>query len=163
MKKYIVLIALLPILMFAQSEKESPSMGLTAAVQQSTFDIQVPIWVSSGTIIAPTFGTRYKQDIGSELDFGLGARFFMNAAAARPFIGARAGIFHTSYTSTDHSTMDYIFGTGYGVEYFFNPNFSLGIEGQLNFVFLDLDSPSFIERETFNINTAAVLFASIYF
>ncbi|MFA7326752.1 MAG: hypothetical protein WC121_08825 [Candidatus Kapaibacterium sp.] len=163
MKKLILLTMLLPFLLLAEEKVEKPDMGFTVVVQQSTFDLQIPMWLSDRFILAPAIGTRYQDNLGTEIDFGLGARIFTNDKSARPYFGLKAGLIYTSFEANTPSLMDIIVGPSYGVEYFFNSNISLGIEGQLNFVFFDENSLRFSNPSGLNINTAAVLFASIYF
>ncbi len=163
MKKMILLTLLIPFLLMAEEKVEKPSMGFTVAVQQSTFDLQIPIWLSDSFILAPAFGTRYQDNLGTEIDFGLGAKLYTNDKSARPYLGLKGGFIYTTLDAATSSMMDIIVGPSYGVEYFFNPNISLGIEGQLNFIFFDENSLRFSNPSGLNINTAAVLFASIYF
>jgi hypothetical protein len=163
MKKLILLTLILPFLLLAEEDTEKPNMGFSVIVQQSTFDLQIPLWLSDSFILAPAIGTRYQDNIGTEVDFGLAARLFTNNKSARPYFGFKAGIIYTTFESATSSLMDIIVGPSYGVEYFFNPNISLGIEGQLNFIFFDENSLRFSNPSGLNINTAAVLFASIYF
>lgn len=163
MKKLILLTLILPFLLLAEEDTEKPNMGFSVVVQQSTFDLQIPLWLSDSFILAPAIGTRYQDNIGTEVDFGLAARLFTNNKSARPYFGFKAGIIYTTFESATSSLMDIIVGPSYGVEYFFNPNISLGIEGQLNFIFFDENSLRFSNPSGLNINTAAVLFASIYF
>lgn len=163
MKKLILLTLILPFLLLAEEDTKKPNMGFSVVVQQSTFDLQIPLWLSDSFILAPAIGTRYQDNIGTEVDFGLAARLFTNNKSAKPYFGFKAGIIYTTFESATSSLMDIIVGPSYGVEYFFNPNISLGIEGQLNFIFFDENSLRFSNPSGLNINTAAVLFASIYF
>lgn len=58
---------------------------------------------------------------------------------------------------------DYIVGLLGGGEYFFSANFSVGIEGQLNISISDENSSRFSNPKGTNVNTASVIFATIYF
>jgi hypothetical protein len=58
---------------------------------------------------------------------------------------------------------DLILGPSFGGEYYFNKNFSVGIELQLNVVLSGEKSMRFSNPDGMNINTATALFATIYF
>lgn len=163
MKKILLIVFIIPFFLIAEEDEGKPKMGFAVAVQQSTFDLQIPIWLSNRFILAPSIGTRYQENIGTEFDLGIGGRLFMNDKDARPFFGLKGGIIYTDFNSPNSDLIDIIIGPSYGVEYFFNKNISLGIEGQVNFVLFDKNSVRFSNPNGLNINTAAVLFASIYF
>lgn len=55
------------------------------------------------------------------------------------------------------------FDPGYGAEYFFDDQLSLGIEAQLNFSKSADNSGRFGNPGGLNANTATMLFATIYF
>lgn len=143
----------------AQSSK---SWGVSAAVQETTLDLMFPIWTGSSNVIAPSLGLISIGGSSSDLRLGLTDRFFLKQGSIMPFIGARGGVLLAIPKEGD-SVVDYVFGLLGGGEYFFSENFSAGVEAQLNFSFSNEDSGRFGNPGETNINTASVIYISVYF
>ena len=60
-------------------------------------------------------------------------------------------------------TTDFLAGITLGGEYFIHPQFSFGIEAQLNATFSDNSSYRFNNPGGTNLNTATAILANIYF
>jgi hypothetical protein len=148
----------------AQNSKEV-NMGLTVAIQQGQVAIMVPLFLSDKVVLAPAFEFASASKVGTDIVFGVLAKtFFNHQGELRPYWGIRAGIgyFNSKAPDTSNQT-DYIVGAAIGVEYFFNKNFSIGIEPQLNMSVSDDESDRFGNPGGTNINTGTMLTANIYF
>jgi len=148
--------------LLAQRNTRPTKFGLSAVIQDSQFDILVPFWISPKTTIAP--GIRFLSISNSSKDIGIGLvpRFYFNTNKLSPFLSFKGAIL--IYSSEESETVnDYLLGAGLGGEYFFDPHFSVGIEAQLNFTISAETSTRFNNPGGTNINTASVIFASIYF
>jgi len=164
-KLLVVILVLIPILVSGQETTKVVSKGLTVSVQSAQTDILVPFFLSGKFILAPVFQFVQASDVGFDISFGLFAkRFFIDNRNVRPYCGLKAGLGYFNPSSSGASSQtDFAVGGAVGVEYFFNPNFSLGIEPQLNFYFSDDESDRFGNPGGTGINTATALTMSIYF
>jgi hypothetical protein len=145
-------------------ETNNKSWGISAAIQESQLDFLFPIWVSSNIVMAPGIGLIDIGGAGTDLRFGLVDRIYLNTDEnIQPFLGGRGGILLSITEDEDNTIIDYVFGLLGGGEYFFSNNFSVGIEAQLNFSISDNKSNRFGNPGGTNINTASVIFATIYF
>jgi hypothetical protein len=147
---------------FSQETVRTPKMGLSASLQDNQFDFLIPIWIGSKATIAPVFGVNWIQDAGTDLHIGLVPKFYFSRNKVSPFISLRGALLRT-IPSVGEGTTDWLFGLAIGGEYFFDENFSVGIESQLNYTVSDKRSTRFGNPGKNNLNTAAALFASIYF
>ncbi|MBO6534682.1 MAG: hypothetical protein JJ966_00580 [Balneolaceae bacterium] len=148
----------------AQSTEETErGSGVTAVIQSDQLEFQIPIWTNNQTIIAPVIGAVYAQDIGTDLTVGLVLKKFQKeTVGAVPFFSIKGGAVIGMPKEGDTIT-DFVVGLGYGGEYFFNPNFSIGIELQGNASISDEGSFRFGNPGNVNFNTATLISASIYF
>ena len=137
-------------------------VGLSASVQNTQFDILVPIWVSDKTVMGPSFSFISVQDSGSDLGIGGFSRFYFQTEEIAPYFGMRAGAVFGIPGEGD-TVVDIITGLAFGGEYFIDEQFSLGIEIQGNFTFSDEGSSRFGNPGGINFNTASLITASIYF
>jgi hypothetical protein len=148
---------------YGQSESDSQrTVGISASIQGSQFDIQLPIWTSSRFSVSPAFGLVFVEDAGSDYRFGLVGRYYLKTQKVSPFLGGRIGVLLASPKNADNTT-DVIAGFLGGGEYFFDEKFSVGVEGQVNASFSDKKSTRFGNPGATNVNTAAAVFVSIYF
>ena len=151
---------------FAQdSSKAAPSFGFTASFQSSQLDILMPIWVNNKMSIAPIVGLTWEDGTGADLHLGIEPRFYLNRNKVSPYIGLQVGLFNVIPASGTgiSSTTDWLAGLAVGGEYFFDENLSVGVESQGNFTFSDPNSSRFGNPGKTNFNTAAAVFATVYF
>jgi len=162
MRKFSILTILLfsTILVHAQEER---TWGVTGSIQSSQFEFLLPIWVSETATLSPSVSFIAAQDGGSDLSLGLNPKFYLSETVeAVPFVSVRGGAVFGIPNSGD-TIIDFIFGAGFGGEYFFKPKFSVGIELQGNFTISDEGSLRFGNPGNVNFNTATSLTTSIYF
>ena len=126
-KLLVVILVLIPILVSGQETTKVVSKGLTVSVQSAQTDILVPFFLSGKFILAPVFQFVQASDVGFDISFGLFAkRFFIDNRNVRPYCGLKAGLGYFNPSSSGASSQtDFAVGGAVGVEYFFNPNFSL--------------------------------------
>lgn len=146
----------------AQNEDTNPQFGISAAFQSSQLDILVPFWVGKMVSLAPAVKFSSVSESSRDIGIGIVPRFYIKRDKASPFISLRAAILFY-YPKDDEVINDYLLGMGAGGEYFFDPNFSIGIEAQLNLTKSDKRSTRFNNPNGTNINTATAIFGSIYF
>ena len=158
----VLIIQLLPNLLVGQDEDTRPQYGLSAAFQTSQLDILVPFWLSEKVILAPTIKFSSVSESSRDLGIGIVPRFFLKRDKVSPFISFRAALL-LYYPKDGEVINDYLLGMGAGGEYFFDSNFSIGIEAQLNLTKSNERSTRFNNPNGTNINTATVIFGSIYF
>jgi hypothetical protein len=147
---------------FSQENVSAPKIGFSASLQDNQFDFLIPIWIGSKATIAPVFGITWVQDAGTDLHIGLVPKIYFSRNKVSPFISFRCALLRT-IPSVGEGTTDWLLGLSIGGEYFFDENFSVGIESQLNYTMSDKRSTRFGNPGKNNINTATALFASIYF
>ena len=145
------------------AQTASRTIGVTASIQSDQLDFSIPIWVSQTAVIAPNLGVVSAGDIGTDLTLGMALKnYFRETTGAVPFASLRAGTI-AGIPKDGDTIYDFIFGAGFGGEYFFDPQFSLGIEIQGNLSISDEGSFRFGNPGEMNFNTATALTASIYF
>ncbi|MCW9709082.1 hypothetical protein [Fodinibius salsisoli] len=142
---------------FAQSRPDEGTVGLSASVQSSQTNIKVPIWVSEDIVIAPLVGLTHQDDNFTSINLGINPRFYQSLGNDfATYIGVQGILQNTSYDSdVDDDDSDFLIGATGGGEYFLDEHFSLGVEGQLNFLLDDSDNNS--------IFTATALTGTFYF
>jgi hypothetical protein len=143
-------------------EAHGPTIGLSASLQGSQFDILVPVWTSDAFSIAPAVGVLWAQEGGTDLRIGLVPRFFFSKSTFAPYVGARIGALIASPTSGEGAT-DWLLGLAVGGEYFLDPHFSVGVESELNMTISAEHSGRFGNPGRKNMNTAAAVMATVYF
>ena len=151
---------------FAQdSTQAAPVIGLTASLQSSQLDMLMPIWVNNNISIAPMLGLAWEDGSGADLHLGIEPRLYLNRNRVSPYIGLQAGMFDVIPASGTgiSSTKDWLLGLAFGGEYFVDEHFSVGVESQGNFTFSDPKSTRFGNPGKTNFNTAAAVFATVYF
>lgn len=156
-------IALLPVMVaHGQSTASEHNVGLSALLQSSQFDIQMPIWISNSLVIAPAIGLVWAEDAGSDVRLAISARYVPHREKLAPYVGLRIGMLKAS-PAQGTGTTDVVVGLMGGGEYFLSDQFSLGVEPQLNLTISDEKSTRFGTPGKKNLNTGAAVFATIYF
>jgi len=156
----ILLVIVISTLLTAQPQKGK--VGVTAEIQTQQMDFLLPIFVNDWVSLAPAVGVVNISDKYTDLSLGLLMRYHLFTETVTPFIGARFGTLLYIPEEGDMIS-DLILGPSFGGEYYFNENFSVGIELQLNVVLSGEKSMRFSNPDGTNINTATAIFATIYF
>jgi hypothetical protein len=146
---------------FSQEMQTSRKVGLSAGFYNDQTDIMLPVWVSPKIVLAPSVSALWVEDGGTDLGFGIAFRFYHHINKVSPYFGARLGVLVLSPKGRD-SVADFVSGVMLGGEYFLCPQFSLGIEAQVNATFSNDQSSRFGNPGGMNINTGSVIIASIY-
>jgi len=102
------------------------------------------------------------EDFATEFRFGLILKQYKRTSKISPYFGVRAGGILLSPAKGEDAT-NKLFGILWGGEYFFDENFSIGIEAQGNFLFSKENSQLFENQTIVSFNTATALIANIYF
>ncbi len=164
---YIYLTLLVCVALQSAMSQDSSShrrWGISASLQGGQIDLLVPIWVGEKTVLAPAFGIIYTETVATDLHIGLAPRFYLSEKSkACPYIGFRLGMLCAIPTSAGNSIIDWLAGLTAGGEYFFDSHLSFGVEAQLNAAFSDKRSLRFGTPGRTSLNTAAALFATVYF
>jgi hypothetical protein len=150
---------------FAQEADSTSTYGLTASFQSSQLDILVPVWISSRVSVAPEVGLAWENGTGADLHLGIAPRFYLSRNKVSPYYGLQVAMLKTipSSGSGVTSTTDWLAGFTFGGEYFLDNHLSFGVEAQGNFTFSDPNSSRFGNPGKTNFNTAAAVFATVYF
>lgn len=147
---------------YAQNITDSTHIGLCASFQGPHSDILIPIRTSNLHILAPVFGISSIKDAGTEIELALMARFYFSRNIVAPFVAGRVGTIIYSPTHGD-AIGDFICGISGGAEYYFNRNFSIGIECQFNLGIAAEHSVRFGSPGGYEFSSSTALFATIYF
>jgi hypothetical protein len=150
------------VIAYCQEGGFETKVGLSASLQSTQFDIMVPIWASDHFSIAPAFGAVWADEGGSDIHLGLVPRFFFHKDKIAPYVGARIGLLIAAPKGGE-STTDVITGVAFGGEYFLDEYFSFGVESQINVTISSEKSARFGNPGKANLNTAAAVFATVYF
>jgi len=165
--KIILLITVLSLLTKLTYSQDKMLVGLSATLQSSQFGIMVPMWLAKRFVIAPSFETKFVEKVGADISIGLVPRFYLNDEQLSPYFGLKIGtIINIPSSNNEIDTdkkFDFIGGLAFGAEYFFNDNFSMGVEAQGNFTKSDKNSNRFGNPDGINFNTATMIIATIYF
>jgi hypothetical protein len=145
---------------FAQPQRGK--VGVSAEIQTQQMDFLLPIFVNDQVSLSPAIGVVNISDKYTDLSLGLLIRYHLFIEKVTPFIGFRAGTLLYIPKEGDMIT-DLLLGPSFGGEYFFDENFSIGIELQLNIVASGEKSMRFSNPNGTNINSATAIFATIYF
>lgn len=141
---------------YSQNRPDAGTVGLSASLQSSQTTLKVPIWASENIVIAPLFGITHQDDNYSSINVGVSPRFYQTLGSDfATYIGAQGILQQTSVDGTGEDSSDFLLGASGGGEYFLDEHFSLGVEGQLNFMFEENDDNS--------IFTAAAVIGTFYF
>jgi hypothetical protein len=146
-----------------ESEPVKRTIGLSANVQNSEFGINVPIFLTQRFSLAPAIGLRYAEGVRSDYALAIVPKLYYSTNKFAPYSTLRLGILINNPKIGQTTSQDYLAGIGTGAEYFFVPNFSFGVEAQLNGAFSDETSNRFGNPGGVNINLATVVTANIYF
>ncbi len=151
---------LFPVAAFAQPH--AGQVGIAASLQDLQLDFTVPIWAADQFVLAPSVGFLHSSDKDTELDLALAVRYYFSRQKLSPYAGLRGGALMLK--PKDQSTVtDKLIGIFFGGEYFFDPQFSVGAELQLNVAVSDESSNRFGNPGGTNINNATALHATFYF
>ena len=145
-----------------KNENAERRIGFTAAIQNNQTDIMIPIWTSERFVLAPALSAIYVSDGGTDIAAGFAFRVYPGIKKISPYWGGRFGALIQSPKDRDSKT-DFLAGLMFGGEYFLHPQFSFGIEVQLNASFSDNMSYRFNNPGGTNLYTATVILANIYF
>lgn len=140
--------------------------GISATLQNSSYGINIPIWIKPKFVLAPTLGLNYAGNVGTDITVGVMPKIYLKVPDKLvPYVNFRlAGIFNSPQNTADkNSKIDLLMGVGYGGEYFFNDNFSIAAEIQGNLTSSDKNSNRFGNPGNVNFNLATALTVNIYF
>lgn len=137
-------------------------IGIGASLQTTQYDIIIPIRLDKIFYLSPAISIKASEDIGNDILVGFATRFYLKDDKVSPYLGVKVGALINSPKSAS-SVTDYIAGIDGGAEYYIDSNFSIGIEGQLNFSISDNNSFRFGNPGKTNINTSTAIYAIIYF
>jgi hypothetical protein len=162
MKKLIFIVVLILSSSITNAQEER-TWGVSANIQSNQFEFLIPIWASPTSTISPSISFVAAQDGGADLSLGLVPKFYLSEPEeAVPFVSFRGGAI-IGIPNRGDPIVDFLFGAGFGGEYFFKPKFSVGIELQGNLTISDEGSFRFGNPGNVNFNTATSLTASIFF
>ena len=146
----------------AQDEPVTRTSGLSASFQESQLDIIIPFWMGQKVIFAPAIGVVYVEDGGKDIGLGVVLRLYTRMTRISPYLGGRiAALIYDP--EGQESITDMLYGILYGGEFFLVPQFSIGIEAQLNFIQSNKKSSRFGNPGGLNVNTATAVIANVYF
>lgn len=138
-----------------QNRPDEGTIGLSASVQSGQTSLMLPIWTSDNVVIAPVLGFVHEQDSFTRLNIGVKPRFYQDLGSDfASYIGVQGLLQYTDPNVGDEVT-DFLLGANGGGEYFLSSHFSLGVEGQLNFLFRDDNDNGF--------STGAAVIGTYYF
>lgn len=162
-KTHLILAFLLIGSTFLNAQDTERKFGFTASIQSEQIDFLIPIWVSNKVTISPSISFIAAQDVGSDLSLGLVPKVYLSDPVnAVPYLTGRVATV-IGIPKEGDNIYDFILGLGVGGEYFFQSQFSIGIELQGNLTISDEGSFRFGNPGNVNFNTATALTASIYF
>lgn len=167
--KKIIIFTLVVVLFSSNSlfSQTKGKIGLSGSIQSSQMGISLPIWLGEKFVLAPAFDFVFAEKVGTDISIGLAPRFYLKNEKLAPYFGLKAGtiinIPSSDNTIDTENIFDFIGGLAFGAEYFIGDNFSLGVEAQGNFTKSDVSSFRFGNPDGFNINTATMVSATVYF
>ena len=142
--------------------QSTSAIGISASIQSSQFDILVPIWLGNHFSISPAVGLVWVKDGTTDIRFAIAPRYYFYKEKFAPYVGARVGVLMASAEGVSGTT-DILAGLAGGGEYFLDGHFSLGVEAQFNIISADDNSSRIGSPGAVQANTAAAVFATIYF
>ena len=151
-----------------ESVSEHRKFGLSANIQNSELGLSLPIFLTQKFVIAPSFGFTYAEGIGSDISFGLMPKKYFSTDRFAPYMALRLGAVYNRpdggvSTSEEKNKFDLLGGLAGGAEYFLIPNFSFGVEGQLNMAFPHETSVRFGTQGGIVASLGTAVTANIYF
>jgi len=160
----LLVLTIVTINLFAQETKKR-CVGLSTTFQQSDLGIQVPIWLSNKMTLAPYISFAMVTDAGNDIGIGIIPKFYLNTNKLSPYIGFKFAtiIYNPPASANSKSTSDLLIGMAFGGDYFFDPQFAIGVEAQLNYAISDDNSDRFGNPGGGNLNTAMAVSASVFF
>jgi hypothetical protein len=160
----LVLLTFYSIQSFSQ-ESYKRTVGLTSSFTQGDLGIQVPIFVSQSVSLAPYVSMKTISDAGSDFGVGLIPKFYINTNKLAPYFGLKFALafYSPPSGSSARNTTDILGGMAFGGDYFFDPRFAIGVEGQINVAVSDEYSSRFNNPGGSNLNTAMAINVSIFF
>ena len=163
----IVLLISKPLSAQEEEQKEERFIGISATIQQGQWGLQFPIWFSKDFSLAPSIAILASEGNGKDYSLSFNPRYYFKNESVSPFLSARAGIIYNvppkDLRPFRDTYADFVTGFGFGIDYFFKPKFSVGVEAQGNFTKSDENSQRFGNPGGWNFNTAAVVSVSIYY
>jgi hypothetical protein len=151
-----------PLVLFAADEDDHGVTGIAAGLSVTSTSINLVRWVSPRLALIPSASLLWVEDGGTDWGLGFGMRFYRHPRqAVYPYTTVGLGVLGLAPESGD-ATTDYLLGIGYGGEYFPAKMFSLGVEIQLNLTVSDDESYRFGNPGGANINTATMIYATLY-
>ena len=142
------------------------TVGLSANIQNSEAGITVPIFFSQRFVLAPALGVFYAEGIATDISIGIMPKYYFNTGRFAPYSALRLGAVinqPSSEITSAKSSTDIIAGIAGGAEYFPIPNFSFGVEGQINVTKASDVSSRFGSTGGMTANLATAVTANIYF
>lgn len=162
-KVVVVLLILLNAVNSAPPEGHGTS-GIAASLQDGQLGIVFPRWISPRLALVPWGALLWVEDGGTDLSVGLDLRIYRTTAGpVFPYGGLCVSAASFFPKDEEDTLIDYIFGFIFGGEYFLASHFSMGIEGQLNFTKSDEKSVRYGNPGGLNINTATIVYVTLYF
>ncbi|MBK9412230.1 MAG: hypothetical protein IPN61_02210 [Bacteroidetes bacterium] len=160
----ILFLTLISMQSFSQ-ESYKRTAGLTTSFTQGDLGIQVPIFVTQSISLAPYVSIKTISDAGSDFGVGLIPKFYINNSKLSPYFGLKFALafYSPPAGSLAKSTTDILGGMAFGGDYFFDPRFAIGVEGQINVAVSDEYSSRFNNPGGSNLNTAMAINVSIFF
>ncbi|HVP06266.1 MAG TPA: hypothetical protein VMS71_00385 [Candidatus Acidoferrum sp.] len=146
----------------ADEDYNKSKVGISASLQGSQTDIQLPIWADKKVVFVPSFGFTSVSGAVTDVRFGFMFRYNLRFGRLVPYNGIRFGVLRTKPQGGD-AIVDQLLGVAVGGEYFFDRHFSAGVEAQLNAAFSDDNSTRFGNPGGTNINTATAANVTFYF
>ena len=157
---------------FAQNSENSDeaavrrTVGLSANIQNSEAGITVPIFLSQQFVLAPAVGIFYAEGVATDISLGIMPKYYFESGRFAPYAALRFGAILNKPTpeiSHAKSSTALMAGIAFCAEYFPIPNFSFGVEGQLNFTKSDGGSVRFGNNGGITANLGTAVTANIYF
>jgi hypothetical protein len=169
MKKLAFVVAALALALPAAAQQKQTKLGLGVSItpeaaRSPTFEVYMPIDLGPGLRVEPSLGILTRDDGDtSDSDVTLGAGVFGMKRIAEPlnlYFGGRVKLNFASFDNgtADDSGVDLSLAGALGSEYYFVPNFSLGLEGQLGFY-----SASEVSGDNSGFFTTGLGFLRMYF
>ena len=165
MKSSLLLILTIITLNLFGQETKKRCVGLAATIQQSDVGIQLPIWLNDKITLAPYISFAMVSDAGNDIGIGIIPKFYINTNKLSPYVGLKIAdiIYNPPSSSSSKSTNDLLLGIAFGGDYFFDPQFAIGVEAQLNYALSDDNSDRFGNPGGATVNTGMAVSASVFF
>jgi hypothetical protein len=166
MKKILTLLVLIIFVKHSYCQKQR-TFGLSANIQGNQLGIAVPIWLSKKFVLEPFVSVQHVESVGTDVGLGLTPKFYFKAEKIAPYIGLSLGVLNFNPAKENPviktGTTDIASGLVFGIDYFFEPKFSVGVQTQANFFSPGANSSRFSSNKGIIFNTASAVILSIYF